>query len=40
MKDIRTNKLKGLIIVELLQSGEIEKHNLLSVTQIGDWKVI
>jgi hypothetical protein len=40
VKDIQTNKLKGLIIVELLQSGEIEKHNLLSVTQIGDWKVI
>jgi hypothetical protein len=39
VKDIRTNRLKGLIIVEMANPNDIEKHNLLTVNHIGEWMV-
>jgi hypothetical protein len=39
IKDIRINRLKGLIVVEVSNSSEIEKYNLLAVKQIGEWAV-
>jgi hypothetical protein len=39
VKDIRTNRLKELIIVELNNPNDIEKLDLLKMTKIGDWTV-
>jgi hypothetical protein len=39
VKDIRINRLKGIIVVELQNTEEIAKYNLISVNQIGQWMV-
>jgi hypothetical protein len=39
VKDIRINRLKGIIVVEMHSTDEIIKYNLTSVNQIGQWMV-